>query len=89
MTETITIAPHHPDCRYPHGPNSYSGHDPERCCYCAALIRGERDPLDYRYGGPGCGCGPRDEALDGARLALEDDDPTDALAWIKRGLRQD
>jgi hypothetical protein len=62
MPRTLTLDPHHPDCRYPRG--SYAGLDPERCCYCAALLRqglsssrGE-DPLDYRYGGPGCACGP-------------------------------
>lgn len=63
---TITIKPHHhPDCRaaadepIPDAPFGQS-FDPERCCYCAALIRGEADPLDYRYGGPGCGCQPPD-----------------------------
>lgn len=47
--QTVTVAPHHPGCR---------GNDPERCCYCAALLRGEREPLDYRYGGSKCWCKP-------------------------------
>jgi hypothetical protein len=62
VTGTVIVLPHHPDCRaangepgsYPFGPSL----DPERCCYCAALIRGEAEPLDFRYGGPGCGCKP-------------------------------
>ncbi len=58
MSERVTIEPHHPDCR---------GNDPERCCYCAALIRqmlgANEDPLDYRYGGPGCACKPPAESL--------------------------
>lgn len=68
MSQTVTINPHHPDCRSPRGPSMYGGDDPERCCYCAALMRQamfssaqHEDPLDYRYGGPGCGCGPARE----------------------------
>ena len=51
----VVIHPHHPECRYPEGP-SIVGHDPEICCYCAALCRNEPDPLYYRYGGEGCFC---------------------------------
>jgi hypothetical protein len=68
MTRTVTIDPHHPDCRLGnHGPDNDTwanlGLDPERCCYCAALARNafrseQCDPLDYRYGGPKCGCAP-------------------------------
>jgi hypothetical protein len=51
----VVVHPHHPGCRFPDGP-SLMGHDPQTCCYCAALLRGERDPLHFRYGGPGCFC---------------------------------
>jgi hypothetical protein len=65
MTRTLTIDPHHPTCCLGNhdGPWAGLGLDPERCCYCAASARNgfrseQCDPLDYRYGGPGCGCAP-------------------------------
>ena len=59
MLRTVTIDPHHPKCRMGEHTGVWAsvGLDPERCCYCAALARNECDPLDYRYGGPRCGCG--------------------------------
>ncbi len=57
---SVTIEPHHPDCRT----SQNWATDPERCCYCAALLRNEREPLDYRYGGPGCWCKPLDPACE-------------------------
>jgi hypothetical protein len=50
----VRIDPHHPQCTYPDGPATHAGLDPERCAYCAALVRQElfnarEDPLDYRY----------------------------------------
>ena len=62
MERTVTIDPHHPDCRGSEATTasggSWAGYDPERCSYCAALVRQElgmgrnEDPLDYRYRGP-------------------------------------
>lgn len=67
MSRAIHIDPHHPDCSYPHGPAQHAGLDPRVCCYCAALVRRDlsiqespnEDPLDFRYGGPRCGCKPQ------------------------------
>lgn len=55
--QVVSVLPHHPDCKAPHGIAAFGGLDPETCCYCAALCRNEADPLDYRYGGPKCYCG--------------------------------
>lgn len=67
-SRVVTVQPHHPDCRFPAG--SHAGLDPERCCYCAALVRQDaarsglnlgligtrvgEEPLDFRYGRCGC-----------------------------------
>lgn len=63
----VIVFPHHPDCRAVDGTYWPRDDDPERCCYCAAVCRAAmgmtfgggnvaEDPLDFRYGGPRCGC---------------------------------
>jgi len=63
VSRRVTLDPHHPTCRYPQGP--HLNLDPERCGYCAALMRRDyraaglnlglstarhgEDPLDFRY----------------------------------------